>query len=259
VPAIPLSNSVRRVSHALRDAEHAPDAWSGGLKLLTGTLSVAGAACIIFNKKTGRADWACFSGLSSELESRYIDRFAALDPFSPLLNATPGWTRLLTCLPAPVLAKSEWYNEFVLRCGVRDIIGAKLAETPSHFGIVGLHQQIGRHYADVDPILLHSLTEPLISATRSRVNAFSFADKEEPEAHCPPVGSRYFFHICNGQTYVDTAGHLLPSSDAAVAHAVLLAAELSQDEGLRGFAVCVTDETGRLVSRRPIHPREGNL
>jgi hypothetical protein len=257
LPKILPSNLVRRVVDALRGAEHAPDAWPDGLKWLTESLNVAGAACIIFNKKTWGVDWACFSGLSSELERRYIDHYAALDPFSPLLNATPGWTRLLACLPASNLAKSEWYNDFVLSCGVRDIIGAKLVDSQSHVGICGLHQQIGRDFADLDPAMLDSLTGPLISATRRRVETFSVPPTEEYATKTASVGNRrYFFHVCNGENYVDPSGQLFAFPEEAVICATQLAAELSHDEGWRGFEVCVTDETGCVIDRRPIHPRD---
>ena len=42
------------------------------------------------------------------------------------------------------MRRSEWYNDFVLACGVRDIVGTRLFETPSYRVIFGLHQQIGR-------------------------------------------------------------------------------------------------------------------
>jgi hypothetical protein len=224
LPEIPPSNLVRRVVDALRDAEHALDAWSDGLKSLTDALNIAAA-----------------------------------DPFSPLLNATPGWIRLLACLPASALAQSEWYNDFILSCGVRDIIGAKLVDSPSHFGIFGLHQQIGRHFDQVDPVTLHGLTGPLISATRSRVEALSLPAAEQPDTKPASVGRRYFFHVCNGDNYVDTSGQLFASPQEAVTRATLLAAELSQDEGWKRFDVCVTDETGCIIDRRPIHPPDRDL
>jgi hypothetical protein len=52
--------------------------------------------------------------------------------------------KLSECLPDALLRRSEWYNDFVLACGVRDIVGTRLFETPSYRVIFGLHQQIGR-------------------------------------------------------------------------------------------------------------------
>jgi hypothetical protein len=258
LPNIPSSTSVRRVIDALSDAEHADDAWTDALKTLSDALNFAGSACIIFSRTTGRVDWACFSGLSAELESRYIDHYAALDPFSPLLDRTQEWTRLLDRLPASCLARSEWYNDFVLNCGVRDMIAAKLVHSSSHVGIVGLHQQIGRHSVHVDPAILHTVTDPLISATRRRVEAISLASGG-PLAKTSVAGARYFFHICNGHSYVDTSGEVLASREEAASRAARLALELSHDEGWNGFEVCVTDETGLEIARMPIGGTEERM
>ena len=35
------------------------------------------------------------------------------------LNVAPRWIKLLDCLPQSLLRQSEWYNDFVLACGVR--------------------------------------------------------------------------------------------------------------------------------------------
>jgi hypothetical protein len=153
-----------RVITKVHDAGFAPDAWSEALEAVTTAMGVAGAACIVFNRRTGRPDWVRFSGLSAEFESKYVSHYASLDPFSPLLNVTPGWTKLSTCLPDSALARSEWYNDFVLPCGVRDIIGTRLVNTPAHFVIFGLHQQIGRTFRSDTPLALDQLTPVLNSA-----------------------------------------------------------------------------------------------
>src|SRR5882757_6212344 len=131
---------------ALQDAAASREAWPDALKALTEAAGVAGAALIISNKSTGNVEEACFSGLSAEFKSDYVSHYAALDPFSPLLDGS--WKKLSECLPEPLLRKSEWYNDFVLACGVRDILGARVVETPNHHAIFGLHQQIGRDVSD---------------------------------------------------------------------------------------------------------------
>jgi hypothetical protein len=93
---------------------------------LTKAAAVAGAALIIFNKSTGNVDEACFSGLSAEFKSDYIRRYAAMDPYSPLLDGS--WKKLSECFSDGLLRRSEWYNDFVLTCGVRDILAARLAD-----------------------------------------------------------------------------------------------------------------------------------
>jgi hypothetical protein len=85
------------------------------------------------------------------------------------LNVIPGWTKLSECLPKVALANSEWYNDFVLSCGVRDIIGTCLIDTPSHCAIFGLHQQIGRSFDDEMMPFLEQVTAPLHAATLRQV------------------------------------------------------------------------------------------
>ena len=81
---------ITRVIAKIHDAGLVPDAWPEALKALTDALGVAGAACIVSNKTTSRVDWVCFSGLSAELQCEYINHYAPLDPFSPLVRVTPG-------------------------------------------------------------------------------------------------------------------------------------------------------------------------
>src|SRR4030081_1372106 len=130
----------------LRDAAASPEAWPEELTALAEAAGVAGAALIIFNKGTGKVDEAHFCGLSAGFKSDYVRHYAALDPYSPLLDGS--WKKLSECLPDRLLRSSEWYNDFILTCGVRDILGARLIETSSHRVIFGIHQQIGRDFSD---------------------------------------------------------------------------------------------------------------
>jgi hypothetical protein len=254
---IPASIALARAGRALRDAEISPEAWPQALDSLMDALSLAGAACILFNNQTGKADWVCFSGLSAELETRYIDHYAALDPFSPLLKADPGWKQLLRALPRSALAKSEWYNDFVLGCGVRDMMGASLVNSPSHSCIFGLHQQIGRNSVSVDMAALDKLTPSLVSATLGQIRRLPTA-AEIPSNETPGRIARvaetttYFFHICNGRRYTDESGQRFYSRDDAIAHAAQLALELSRDGGWQGFSVHMTDEDGQLIVQKPV-------
>jgi hypothetical protein len=82
---------------AFYDAAVSPEAWPQALSALTDAAGVAGAAMIIFNKSTGNVDEVCFSGLSAGFKSDYVSHYAALDPFSPLLDGS--WKKLSECLP----------------------------------------------------------------------------------------------------------------------------------------------------------------
>src|SRR3981189_3512281 len=154
----------------LRDAAVSPEAWPEALKALTDAAGVAGAALIIFNKGTGTADEAYFSGLSAGFKSDYVRHYAALDPYSPLLDGS--WKKLSDCLPDSLLRKSEWYTDFVLTCGVRDILGARLVETPHHCVMSGIHQQIGRTFSDKVDSVVNLVAIPLVQAARRHADRF---------------------------------------------------------------------------------------
>jgi hypothetical protein len=139
-----MSHDLSRVVANIRESERAAEAWPEALKSMTEALAAAGAACIVANKSSKSADWVCFSGLSERFTSNYVDHFASLDPFLSHLNVARRWIKLSDCLPHSLLRQSEWYNDFVLACGVRDILGARLIETRSHLVYVGVHQQSWR-------------------------------------------------------------------------------------------------------------------
>jgi hypothetical protein len=237
----------------IREAERASDAWPDTLTSLTDTLGVAGAACIISNKETGRVDWVCFSGLSADLQSDYVNHYAPLDPFTPLLNVDLGWTRLSECFSDSVLRKSEWYNDFLLSCGVRDILGARLVETPSHFVTFGLHQRLGRHFADKTAAIVERVAGALGSATLRHIERLAVTKRGKLEPEVLSGGTRFYFHVKNGTQYPDATGKAFVSRREAVAHAAVLAAELAQDGDWYGFVVSVTDACGRVVAEIPVH------
>jgi hypothetical protein len=207
---------------------------------------IAGAACIIFNRRTGNVDWVCFSGLSAEFQSTYINHYAPLYPLSPMLIEPLRWTKLSECLPEAFLRKSEWYNDFVLACGVRDILGTRLLDTSSHSVIFGLHQQIGRSFSDKTALILNNVAEPLTSSALQHVeHLFGQA----------LAGSKFYFHVQNGGHYPDKAGSVFSSQKEAIAHASVVAAELAQDGGWDSFVIFVTDEGGRVVAQVPVTMR----
>jgi len=235
----------------LHDAALSANAWPTALERLMDEVSMAGAALIVTNKTTGAIDEAFFCGLSAEFKPRYVDHYAALDPYSPLLNAR--WTMLSTCLPEALLRRSEWYNEFVLSCGVRDILGMRVTETAGHSVILGVHQRIGRHFSqDVEP-LMATITGPLTYATRCYLDRLNGEQQiGGPPTAKPAEGGRFFFHIENGAKYPDECGSVFPSPGQAAEHGLTIARELAGDGDWSGFSVVVTDERGRTITRVPI-------
>jgi hypothetical protein len=248
-----MSPDLSRVAAKIRDSERAADAWPEALKSLTEDLGAAGAACIVANKNSNGADWVCFSGLSEGFNSDYVDHFAPLDPFLPHLNVAPRWIKLSDCLPQSLLRQSEWYNDFVLACGVRDMLGTRLIETPSHLVYIGVHQQIGRSLsADVEPSM-RELTSPLRSAMlRQMERLFGSNQSQQPNPKAIARRRRYYFHVSNGSQFLDETGEEFSTREEAIARASVLAAELTKEGDWSGYAITVTDDDGATVARLPV-------
>src|SRR5712672_558713 len=136
---MPDSSLLRSIACGIGDAALAPAAWKTVLGQLTEYLGAIGAAYILTNRQTGQVEWITLAGPSVELQSDYVSHFAAVDPYRPLLGATSGWRRVSECLPSAVLARDEWYNDFVVRVGVGDILGANVYSGPSHEAVIGFH------------------------------------------------------------------------------------------------------------------------
>jgi hypothetical protein len=219
---------------------------------MTDALGCAGAACILFDRQTNSVDWVCFSGLSAALETRYIQYYGALDPYLPVLNVVPDWTKLSECFPPAALARDEWYNDFVLGCGVRDIIGTCVVETRSHSAICGLHQQIGRSFHEDVGSILGRLTPLLRAMALRQIARVSGEPADAARGTNVPPRSRYFFHVGNGRTYRDDSGAEFATSEDAIAYASILAGELRHDREWQGFEVIVTDAAGNVVARKLI-------
>jgi hypothetical protein len=235
---------------AFHEAAISPEAWPQALEALTDAAGVAGAALIISNRNTGNVEAAWFSGLSADFKSDYIRHYAALDPYSPLLDA--GW-KLSDCLPDSLLRKSEWYNDFVLTCGVRDILGARLVKTDDHCVIFGIHQQIGRSFPNKLDSLVDLVTSPLRQAARHHIERLvsKVEAHREPGTEVLAKGGRFYFHIDNGNRYPDETGSVFSTPDEAAAHAFAIDRELAQDASWHGYSVLVTDDQKQHITRVP--------
>ena len=247
-----MSADIARVAARIRDAESAAEAWPEALRSLTDALGAAGAACIVANTKTVGVDWVCFSGLSEGFNSHYIEHYARIDPYLPLLNANSRWIRLSECLAQSMLRRSEWYNEFVLSCGCSDMLGIRLAETPSHRVYVGIHQQIGRRFRADTETRLKELGTPLRSAMLRQVTRMFGATGRSPDRKVFACGTRYYFNVCNGGQYLDDTGEEFLTREEAVARASAIAAELAKEGDWSGCAIAVTDESGAAIARVPV-------
>jgi DNA-binding CsgD family transcriptional regulator len=161
----PLAGIVSR----LYDAALAPDGWTAVLQSLADVAGTLGAAYILSNKQTGRVEWASIAGYGTDATADYLGYYAARDPYRPLLEAAPvgEWMLLSRCLSQKMLRRDEWYNDYVAKLGVSDILAARLFDSATHTAIIGFHEGRGQR-----PVLakalapLTALFEPLSKAAR---------------------------------------------------------------------------------------------
>jgi DNA-binding CsgD family transcriptional regulator/PAS domain-containing protein len=162
----PFMRAISRIS----EAALTPDLWPQVLEALAEGLGAVGAAYILSNKPTEQVDRASFWGPSVELKADYVSHYAALDPFRAMLHhAAPSgsWLQLSKCLPRAVLGSDEWYNDFVVKCGVGDILGTQLFGSSSDAVIFGIHYGLYQTQStSMNSARLRELFEPLSNAAR---------------------------------------------------------------------------------------------
>jgi PAS domain-containing protein len=163
------SSPAKHVVESISDAALKPHTWPAALDAVADFVGAVGAAYIVFGKKAGRVESASFVGSSAELKAEYVNHYASLDPFSPLLLsvADEGWMALSEVIPRGKLRRDEWYQDFVFKAGVEDIIGAHLFEDASSTVIFGVHREAGK--GPFPPACIAVLTEllhPLRMAAR---------------------------------------------------------------------------------------------
>ena len=126
----------------LYDAAKVPAQWSTALQRVAAAVGGIGAGQAIFNRRTGTVEWVTITGACAALEPRYISHYAALDPYAPALKAQPArrWLTLSRSLRAGVSASNEWYNDFILKSGVTDMLAAKMYEDDETTVLLGIHR-----------------------------------------------------------------------------------------------------------------------
>jgi DNA-binding CsgD family transcriptional regulator/PAS domain-containing protein len=204
------ADSLGRIIPRIHDAALDPRLWTSVLRSVTEALGAVGAAYIVRNARTGRVDWANFLGPSAAFTSDYITRFAAKDPFSDLLTGHEGtWMRLSEQLPEPELRRSEWYNDFVLKCGVRDIIAAQIGNTGAQTVVFGIHEGIGEKPLRTSHLKrLNRLLEPLGRAAEVQLRLRELGWKSV-------IAARAFDQVSTGVIVVDADGSVIEMNGLA--------------------------------------------
>src|ERR1700689_1219153 len=119
-----------KIYAAVLDDEQLPPALQAAAEYA----GAAGASCAVIDKRASGApavmSWGCFTGSQAEYRSHYW----AIDTFRlARAEAECGrWFRVTERLSRSILRRDEWYNDYLLSGGVRDMVGAKLYDGSSH-------------------------------------------------------------------------------------------------------------------------------
>ena len=205
-----MADPVWRVISKIHDAALDPRLWSSVLQSVAETVGAIGAAYIVRNVRTGRVDWANFLGPSAKYTTDYITRFAAQDRFMEHLTRYEGtWMRLSEQLPATELQRNEWYTDFVVKSGLRDIVAAQVSVTESHRVVFGVHEGIGeRPLPAANLKRLDQLLEPLRRAAEVQLRLRELGWKSA-------VLARAFDQVSTGVIVVDAHGFVIEMNGLA--------------------------------------------
>jgi DNA-binding CsgD family transcriptional regulator/PAS domain-containing protein len=205
-----MADPIGRVISKIHDAALDPRLWSSVLQSVTEAVGAIGAAYVIRNARSGRVDWANFLGPSAKYASDYITRFAAQDRFVELLTNYEGtWMRLSEQLPAMELQRNEWYNDFILKSGVGDIVAAQVSITESHRVIFGVHEGIGEKPLPAANLKrLDQLLEPLRRAAEVQLRLRELGWRTA-------VLARAFDQVSTGVIVVDAHGFVIEMNGLA--------------------------------------------
>jgi len=209
VSLILYSEIVTRIFDAVLDERLAPEA----LKAVSKYVGASGAAYLLVNKLTRQVSTITYWGSFTGSQADYLAYYSRIDPFRVIQEEAECGVlaRLSDRLPARLLSRDEWYNDFVLKGGVRDVLGTKLHENASHMVIVGLHRAIG----DTRPIpedadALGMLMEPLRNAARLHLGLISIGFRSA-------IARGRLDHLHAGVVFTDGSGRIIETNQAGEA------------------------------------------
>ncbi len=126
-----------------------------------------------------------------------------------LTNYEGTWMRLSEQLPATELQRNEWYTDFVLKSGVRDIVAAQISTTTSHSVIFGVHEGIGEKPLPTANLRrLDQLLEPLRRAAEVQLRLRELGWRSA-------VLARAFDQVSTGVIVVDAHGFVVEMNGLA--------------------------------------------
>lgn len=206
-------SSTARLVASVYDAALAPELWPGALEVVAEYFSAAGADYSLWNKRNGRVEWLSVAGPMVQYQTDYIKHYHAVDPFNRF--ATEDRTRRLwqvtKVLPRTLLRGDEWYNDFILKSGLKDLWAIRLYETSTHVVYFELHRGVGGVplAAEGRPDLM-KLLEPLTKAARLRIEL-----RKAGLDHRARLGRQALEYLSTGVIIVDRDGRAIDLNQAA--------------------------------------------
>jgi DNA-binding CsgD family transcriptional regulator len=200
------SDTVASIFDAVLDERRTPAA----LKAAAEYVGASGATFLLVNKLTRQVStmawWGSFTGSRAD----YLAHYGDIDPFRMIQESTAGesFARLSECLPQSVLRQDEWYNDFLLKGGVRDILGGKLHESRSHTVIVGFRRAVGdAHPLPRNGAALQLLMGPMRNAARLHTGLIGIG-------YSSPITRGTLGHVATGIVFTHGDGRIVETNHA---------------------------------------------
>lgn len=145
------------------DAALHPETWGEVMHSLCRLTRGVGGGYVVLSKRTNRVINSDGVGISADLAEAYLQHYWKSDPYWPAMHrAHKKWLPLSTLKAEVDLSRNEWYNDFICKHRVSELMVMKLAETSGLIACMGL-QYSGRLTRQAVEIL-EQLREPLSRA-----------------------------------------------------------------------------------------------
>lgn len=195
----------------LYDAAKAPARWPAALQSVAESVGGIGVGQVVLRKGTRVVEWVTITGPCAELEPRYVSHYAPHDLYLPVLNATAvgHWMSLSHSLSESDMRGNAWYNDFILKTGIADILAAKMYEDDDTIVLLGIQRgrttdkATSQFNARVRPLL-----QPLARAARLHV-AFRRMGRTLSAAN------QALQYLSVGVVLADADGHVLEMNELA--------------------------------------------
>src|SRR5580704_2070700 len=200
------SGTVASIFDAVLDERRTPAA----LKAAAEYVGASGATFLLVNKLTRQVStmawWGSFTGSRAD----YLAHYSKIDSFRVIQEAAASgsFARLSECLSQSALRYDEWYNDFLLKGGVCDLLGGKMHESRSHKVIIGFRRATG----DADPFprdmeALQSLMGPMRNAARLHTGVIGIGYRS-------PITHGTLDHVATGIVFTDGNGRIVETNRA---------------------------------------------